>query len=98
MQRRHACRAQVNLQVQIEIGRVHSNKKMGWAGQKPSPQLTANGQEFGQMRQNLHITTNGQLLLRPPSLKALADHRGTANAGAVHMRPALPAGPQDRRT
>ena len=72
--------AQSGFEVEVEIGRVDADEKIGPFAQQAGLELAADAGDFGVVAQDLDIAAHRQLLLRPPALESTCQHLGTADA------------------
>ena len=88
MHRLDAGGAQVGLQPQVEVGRVHANKHIGLVGQQTPAQLLTDADDFGQAPHQFQaVAVHCQLVARPPGIKATPFHLHSSNAMGLELRP-----------
>ena len=80
---------EAGFQVQVEIGRIHTDEHIGRRRQQPLLELFTDGHNAPVMAQDLHVTANGQALMWPPGVKAQSSHARATNAKAPGLWPAL---------
>ncbi len=72
--------AQIGLQAQVEIGRVHADEHVGAVLEQALAQLLADAQQLAQAAQHFHaVAMHGQLFAGPQAFKAPAGHLRAAN-------------------
>ena len=80
--------AQIGLQPQIEIRRIHADEYIGAVFEQAFAQLLADAQQLAQPAQHFHaVAVYRQFVAGPPGSKAAARHLRPANAAGLQPRP-----------
>ena len=80
--------AQIGLQAQVEIGRIHADEHVGAVVEQALAQLLADAKQLTQPAQHVHaVAVYRQFVAGPPGSKAAARHLRPANAAGLQPRP-----------
>ena len=72
--RLHAGGAQLDLEVEVEVGRVDADEGVGLVLHQPLGQLVADADDLAEVAEHLDVAAHRELVVRPPGLKALLGH------------------------
>ena len=73
-------RLQLELDAEVEVGRVDADEGIGRLGEQPLDEPVADREDLAEVAEHLEIAAHRELVVRPPGGEALLGHARTADA------------------